>query len=59
VSTAFKHRVTAVAIPVALEAINLTQEQFSGVQPSTPEVALTLTVVYAVLGWLRGKVSPA
>lgn len=59
VGTAFKHRVTSVAVPAILEAINQTQAQFTDVTPNTPEQVVILTVAFAVLGYLRGKVAPA
>ena len=58
-STAFRHRLVMVAVPVVVEVIAKAQEAFTGADPGMQTSIAINTVALFVIYWLRGKAAPA
>jgi len=58
-STAFRHRLVVLAVPVGIEILAKAQEAFTGADPGVQVTILVDTLALFVANWLRGKASPA
>mgnify|MGYP001567898508 CR=1 FL=1 len=53
-STAFRHRMIVLAVPVAVEVVTRAQETFTGANPGTEFSIAADTAALFVANWLRG-----